>query len=96
MLQAILLNNMALMYCGDPRMMEIAELYQSIPVSMGRRKRLFDNHQTNAIENSDLTVYQKWRMWVQFEERRRLGYAIWVCTISESHPMLSLNFQSEY
>jgi hypothetical protein len=79
MIQVILLCNVEMLYCGNPRMMEIAELKQSLPVSMSRRKRLFENtSHRDLLHTREGTISEKWRVWISVEERRRLAAAVWV------------------
>ncbi|KAL4878937.1 fungal-specific transcription factor domain-containing protein [Aspergillus karnatakaensis] len=77
--QAILLNSLSLRYSGERRALELAELFQAVPVTLGRRKQLF--HCTVPPEKAsrmDLPLDQRWQIWTLDEERRRTGLAIWL------------------
>lgn len=89
MAQAILLNHIGLMYAGERRSLEIAEILQALPVALGRRKRLFVNmFPMHKFSQLQLPLTQKWQIWLLDEERRRAGYATWVsldCILDCSH-----------
>lgn len=58
--------------------MEIAEVLQSIPVALSRRRGMLEDvfsHEKTATMK--LSPDQLWRLWVHDEERRRLAYGIW-------------------
>lgn len=79
MTQIILLNNLGLAYAGNRRTLEVAEILQSVPVTLGRRKRLFtDMFPMQKFSQLQLPLSQKWQIWLLDEERRRTGFAIWV------------------
>lgn len=79
MIQAILLNMIGLMYSGERRALEVAEILQSIPIALARRRNLFEDvFSFDRLENLNLSPEEKWRLWIIDEERRRLGFAIWV------------------
>ncbi|KAH7113042.1 hypothetical protein EDB81DRAFT_893731 [Dactylonectria macrodidyma] len=79
MTQVIILNNLGLAYAGDRRTLEIAEILQSLPVTLGRRKRLFTNmFPMQKFSQLQLSLTQKWQIWLLDEERRRAGFAIWL------------------
>jgi hypothetical protein len=79
MIQAILLNVIGLMYSGEKRALEVAEVLQSIPVALARRRNFFEDVLSfDRPEISNLSSERKWRLWITDEERRRLGFAIWV------------------
>ncbi|KAL6410953.1 Zinc finger protein rst2 [Ilyonectria robusta] len=78
MTQIILLNNLGLAYAGNRRALEVAEILQSVPVTLGRRKRLFtDMFPMQKFSQLQLPLSQKWQIWLLDEERRRTGFAIW-------------------
>ncbi|PYI27839.1 hypothetical protein BP00DRAFT_352524 [Aspergillus indologenus CBS 114.80] len=79
MTQAILLNQLALAYSGERRDLELAELYQAIPVTLARRKQLFA-HTTSLqkMAQLELSLPQRWQIWTLDEERRRAGFAVWL------------------
>ncbi|KAF7552176.1 hypothetical protein G7Z17_g4511 [Cylindrodendrum hubeiense] len=79
MTQTIVLNNLGLAYAGDRRTLEIAEILQSVPVTLGRRKRLFTTmFPIQKFSQLQLPLTQKWQIWLLDEERRRTGFAIWL------------------
>jgi hypothetical protein len=79
MTQTIILNQLGLMYSGDRRALELAELFQSVPVTLGRRKRLFSNVlPPDKLSSMLLPIDGEWQLWVLDEQRRRAGFAIWV------------------
>lgn len=79
MIQVILLNIIGLMYSGEKRALEVAEVLQSIPVALGRRRNYFEDvFSFDRLQTMNLSSEEKWRLWIIDEERRRLGYAIWV------------------
>lgn len=79
MTQIILLNLLGLMYSGERRALEVAEIMQSLLPTLGRRKKLFINmFSLQKIMRLPLSLGQKWKIWVLDEERRRAGFAIWV------------------
>ncbi|KAF5672006.1 zinc finger rst2 [Fusarium heterosporum] len=79
MSQAILLNHIGLLYGGERRSLEIGEFLQALPVTLGRRKRLFTNmFPVNKFAQLQLPHAQKWQIWLLDEERRRAGFAIWL------------------
>ncbi|CAH0028744.1 unnamed protein product [Clonostachys rhizophaga] len=79
MSQTILLNHIGLRYGGERRSLEIAEFLQALPVTLGRRKRLFtDMFPMNKFGQLQLPRTQKWQIWLLDEERRRAGFAIWL------------------
>ncbi|KAM0490571.1 hypothetical protein ACHAP8_011409 [Fusarium lateritium] len=79
MSQTILLNQIGLRYGGERRSLEIAEFLQALPVTLGRRKRLFTNmFPMDKFAQLQLPRAQKWQIWLLDEERRRGGFAIWL------------------
>ncbi|KAJ5098205.1 hypothetical protein N7532_005206 [Penicillium argentinense] len=79
MVQVILLNQIAMRYSGERRALEIAEFLQALPVTVARRKQLFtDVMSLTNMSSLDLSLQQKWQVWVLDEERRRTGFAIWL------------------
>ena len=83
MSQTILLNHIGLLYGGERRSLEIGEFLQALPVTLGRRKRLFTNmFPVNKFAQLQLPHAQKWQIWLLDEERRRAGFAIWVRQVS--------------
>lgn len=79
MSQTILLNHIGLLYGGERRSLEIGEFLQALPVTLGRRKRLFTNmFPVDKFAQLQLPHAQKWQIWLLDEERRRAGFAIWV------------------
>ncbi|KAI9037628.1 uncharacterized protein KD926_000190 [Aspergillus affinis] len=94
--QVILLNHIGLRYSGERRALEIAELLQALPVTLARRKQLFTNIlSTRKLSELDLSLRQKWQIWNLDDERRRVGFAIWlVDSFFQSHfdltPVLSV------
>ena len=79
MAQTILLNHIGIMYGGERRSLEIAEFLQALPVTLGRRKRLFTNmFPMEKFAQLQLPRTQKWQIWLLDEERRRAGFAVWV------------------
>ncbi|RKK09728.1 hypothetical protein BFJ65_g16173 [Fusarium oxysporum f. sp. cepae] len=79
MSQTILLNHIGLLYGGERRSLEIGEFLQALPVTLGRRKRLFTNmFPVDKFAQLQLPHAQKWQIWLLDEERRRAGFAIWL------------------
>ncbi|KAF5551346.1 zinc finger rst2 [Fusarium mexicanum] len=79
MSQTILLNHIGLLYGGERRSLEIGEFLQALPVTLGRRKRLFTNmFPVDKFTQLQLPHAQKWQIWLLDEERRRAGFAIWL------------------
>ena len=79
MIQTILLNKIGLMYAGERRFLEIAEISQALPVSLARRKGLFRNmFPAQKLSQLQVSLTQKWQVWILDEERRRAAFAIWV------------------
>ncbi|KAE8307050.1 hypothetical protein BDV41DRAFT_569395 [Aspergillus transmontanensis] len=77
--QVIVLNQLGLRYMGERRALEVAELYQALPVTLARRKQLFSNTMSFLkISQLDLPLGQRWQLWVLDEERRRTGFAVWI------------------
>ncbi|GFF68890.1 hypothetical protein IFM62136_07426 [Aspergillus lentulus] len=77
--QTILLNQLGLMYSGNRRDLELAELFQAVPVTLARRKRLLSNTLPRAqISALQLPLGQEWQLSIHDEERRRAGFAIWL------------------
>ncbi|KAE8308636.1 hypothetical protein BDV41DRAFT_581199 [Aspergillus transmontanensis] len=79
MTQTILLNQLGLMYSGDRRALELAEIFQAVPVTLARRKRLFTNMLPHyKFCRLELPLGEKWHVSVLDEQRRRAGFAIWL------------------
>ncbi|KAF7623101.1 hypothetical protein AFLA_010410 [Aspergillus flavus NRRL3357] len=79
MTQTILLNQLGLMYSGDRRALELAEIFQAVPVTLARRKRLFTNTlPQERLCRLDLPIAEKWHVSILDEQRRRAGFAIWL------------------
>lgn len=79
MTQTILLNQLGLMYSGDRRALELAEIFQAVPVTLARRKRLFTNTlPQERLCRLELPIADKWHVSILDEQRRRAGFAIWV------------------
>ncbi|PWY72452.1 early growth response protein [Aspergillus sclerotioniger CBS 115572] len=75
----LLLNQLGLRYSGERRALEIAEVYQTLPVTVGRRNRLFRNTVSpHKILELEFPIAQKWHIWTLDEQRRRTGFAIWL------------------
>ncbi|KAF4548401.1 Fungal specific transcription factor domain-containing protein 43 [Elsinoe fawcettii] len=80
MTQTILLNQIGLMYCGERRGLEIAELYQGLTVTLARRLGLFPRQQA-AHRRPPLpsrNTSQSWDHTVMSELRHRTAYATWL------------------
>ncbi|KAE8370483.1 fungal-specific transcription factor domain-containing protein [Aspergillus caelatus] len=79
MTQTILLNQLGLMYSGDRRALELAEIFQAVPVTLARRKRLFTNTlPQERLGRLELPLGEKWQISILDEQRRRAGFAIWL------------------
>ncbi|RAH42643.1 uncharacterized protein BO95DRAFT_455725 [Aspergillus brunneoviolaceus CBS 621.78] len=88
MTQVILLNQLALAYSGERRDLELAELYQAIPVTLARRKQLFAYATSfQKMARLEMSLPQRWQIWTLDEERRRAGFAVW---------LLDSAFQSDF
>ncbi|PYI06180.1 early growth response protein [Aspergillus sclerotiicarbonarius CBS 121057] len=75
----LLLNQLGLRYSGERRALEIAEVYQTLQVTVARRNRLFKNTVSlDKILQLELPIVQKWQIWTLDEQRRRTGFAIWL------------------
>ncbi|PLB54961.1 hypothetical protein P170DRAFT_442902 [Aspergillus steynii IBT 23096] len=77
--QVVLLNQLALRYSGDRRNLELAEIFQALPATLARRKRLFTRIVSfDKISQLDRSLDQKWQIWALDEGRRRTGFVIWL------------------
>lgn len=79
MIQLILLNQIGLMYSDDERAVELAEVMQTFPITLARRKQVFSatNHEKRHPQLA-ASVEEKWQLWITYEERRRLCFTLWV------------------
>ncbi|KAF4986398.1 hypothetical protein FDECE_15971 [Fusarium decemcellulare] len=94
MTQSILLNHIGLMYAGERRSLELAEILQALLTTLGRKKRLFtDMFPIDKFSKLQLPLTQKWQIWLLDEERRRAGFAIWVSLPLELPPLRANNAQ---
>ena len=74
-----MLNNLAMSHSGDKRELEIAEILQSVPVALARRKGILDDVLPHdRLVKLRLPLQQTWRLWTVDEERRRTGFGVWV------------------
>ncbi|OJJ71613.1 hypothetical protein ASPBRDRAFT_195779 [Aspergillus brasiliensis CBS 101740] len=91
LMRVFLLNQLGLRYSGERRALEVAEVYQSLPVTVARRSQIFRSIVSlQKIFQLDLPNAQKWQIWIHDEERRRTGYAIWLAdTFFSTHFDLS-------
>lgn len=88
MLQTIVLNRVGLMYDGDRRSLEVAEITQALPITLARRKGFFNNLlPMQKFSQLQLPLTHKWQIWVLDEERRRLGFSVWVGSTSHADYM---------
>ncbi|GLB12221.1 hypothetical protein AtubIFM57258_009501 [Aspergillus tubingensis] len=79
LMRVFLLNLLGLRYSGERRALEIAEVYQAVPVTVARRSQIFRSIVSlQKIHQLELPNAQKWQIWTLDEERRRTGYAIWL------------------
>lgn len=79
MTQIAMLNSLAMMHSGERRALEVAEILQTLPIALARRKGLLDDVLTHErISQPQLPLEQMWRLWALDEERRRTGFAVWV------------------
>ncbi|PYH35470.1 early growth response protein [Aspergillus neoniger CBS 115656] len=79
LMRVFLLNLLGLRYSGERRALEIAEVYQVVPVTVARRSQIFRSIVSlQKIHQLELPNAQKWQIWTLDEERRRTGYAIWL------------------
>ena len=79
MVQVNLLNHIGLMYSGERRTLELAEILQGLPVALARKKGLFMNRLSySKISQMQLPLNQKWQVWALDEERRRTGFGVFV------------------
>ncbi|RAL03649.1 early growth response protein [Aspergillus ibericus CBS 121593] len=75
----LLLNQLGLRYSGERRALEVAEVYQAIPVTVARRNRLLKSTVSlHKILQLKVPMAQKWPIWTFDEQRRRTGFAIWL------------------
>ncbi|GKZ50238.1 hypothetical protein AbraIFM66951_003233 [Aspergillus brasiliensis] len=85
LMRVFLLNQLGLRYSGERRALEVAEAYQSLPVTVARRSQILRSIVSlQKIFQLDLPNAQKWQIWIHDEERRRTGYAIWLADTSFS------------
>ncbi|KAF3797461.1 hypothetical protein GCG54_00005215 [Colletotrichum gloeosporioides] len=85
MLQTIVLNRVGLMYDGDRRSLEVAEITQALPITLARRKGFFNNLlPMQKFSQLQLPLTHKWQIWVLDEERRRLGFSVWVTQLLDA------------
>lgn len=90
MIQILLLNNLALSHSGDRRELEIAEILQSLPAALARRKGLMNDVLSHdRMAKLQLPLEQTWRLWVIDEERRRTGFAVWVSLSNDQSSLAS-------
>ncbi|KAF5612501.1 zinc finger rst2 [Fusarium sp. NRRL 25303] len=79
MCQVNLLNSVGLMYSGERRGLELAEVLQSVTPTLGRRNGLFVRRYTESKSStSEMSPNQSWKTWLGEEERRRTGFGIWL------------------
>ncbi|KAH8430255.1 fungal specific transcription factor domain-containing protein [Aspergillus melleus] len=77
--QVVLLNQIAFRYSGERRALEIAEIYQALPITLARRKQLCTTTMSlRKISELELPQNQRWQIWILDEERRRTGIAVWL------------------
>ncbi|KAJ4988392.1 C2H2 type zinc finger domain protein [Stagonosporopsis vannaccii] len=80
MTQVIVLNVLALSHSGDRRELEIAELLQGVPATLARRTGVFEDVLSQErIAQLQLPLERAWRLWAVDEERRRIGFGVWLC-----------------
>lgn len=74
-----MLNILALSHSGDRRELEIAECLQAVPVMVARRTGVLEDVLSHErIAKLQLPLEQAWRLWAVDEERRRIGFGVWV------------------
>ena len=79
MTQVIMLNNLAMSHSGDRRELEIAEIFQAVPIALARRQGLLEDILPHErVAKLQLPLEQTWRLWAVDEERRRTGFGAWV------------------
>ncbi|KAK4936731.1 hypothetical protein LTR10_022455 [Elasticomyces elasticus] len=77
MVQVCLLGHVGLMYSGEQRTLEVAEILQGLPPALARRKGLFMNRMSyEKFSQMQLTLNQKWQVWTLDEEMRRTGFGV--------------------
>lgn len=77
MIQSVVLSNLSSLYSGDRRMMEVAEISQSVLPTLGRRTGLFQPR--GSLDQSvaqELPLEKRWSTWIKEEENRRTSHAI--------------------
>lgn len=90
MVQTIVLNQLGLMYSGERRGLEVAEIYQALPVTLARRKRIFTSAlSSEKVSQLQLPLAQRWQLWVLDGERGRTGFAVWVSSEITEFSVLS-------
>lgn len=79
MIQVIMLNSLAMSHSGNRRELEVAEVLQSVPVALARRKGVLDDVLPHdRMVKLQLPLEQTWLLWAVDEERRRAGFGVWV------------------
>ncbi|KAL4874490.1 fungal-specific transcription factor domain-containing protein [Aspergillus karnatakaensis] len=99
MLQVVTLQLLGFMFSGERRDLEIAELIQSVPIAMARRKRVINDVLPHErIARPDAPLDQIWHLWILDEERRRLGFAIWLIdsAFSGHFELTTVSREAEY
>ncbi|KAI2827673.1 transcriptional regulator family: Fungal Specific TF [Aspergillus niger] len=85
LMRVFLLNQLGLRYSGERRALEVAEVFQALPVTVARRSQILRSIVSlQKIFQLELPDAQKWQIWTLDEERRRTGYAIWLADTSFS------------
>lgn len=92
-MQASLLQLKIGLWSGDSRKMELAEGFQQVLVTMGRRGGLFRRGTYERIvpypEDQGEVLEQKWRQWVKQESRKRFALHLFRHDLEASVSLLS-------
>lgn len=79
MTQIVLLNSLAMSHSGERRALELAELLQSVPIALARRKGIFEDVVAHeSIARMQIPLQKTWQLWIMDEGRRRTGFSVWV------------------
>lgn len=77
--QAALLNQIAMLYSGDMRLIECAQIDRSLIATLCRKVNCFNESPDDPNDGSaDQTLQDIWMAWVRKESMRRLAYLAWV------------------
>ncbi|KAF4537803.1 uncharacterized protein LTHEOB_11427 [Lasiodiplodia theobromae] len=77
LLQCIVLHHLSGLHSGDRRLMEVVEINQCIPASLGRRTGLFRSGSSLSPDAvRAIPLEDRWHLWIKEEENRRTSHAM--------------------